>query len=95
MIWKNSKMSTVYYDADQADENVPCVVKFDDATILVEYEDDGIVQYRGKERSPGHFELFSDAVNGKATLHMFPGSKLLEGSWIEDGARGMWWVELA
>jgi len=31
------------------------------------------------------FKLASDAVNGRATLHMFSGSKLLEGSWIENG----------
>lgn len=88
-------MTTLYYDADAADENYPCVVKISDTDIVVEYQDQGIVQYRGKSDGSGHFELRADAVNGRGTLHMFPGAARLEGSWIEDGARGMWRIELA
>lgn len=95
MIWNKSKMTTLYYDTDVADENYPCVVRISDSSIVVEYQDDGVVQYQGKDNGTGHFELISDSVNGRATLHMFPGSSRLEGSWVEDGARGMWRIELA
>ena len=88
-------MTTLYYDTDVADENYPCAVRISESEILIEYDDDGAVQYRGANDGSGHFELRSDTVEGRATLHMFPDSLRLEGSWIEDGARGMWRIELA
>jgi hypothetical protein len=94
MLWQNSKMTALYYD-DTADENYPCAVRISESEILVEYNDEGIVQYRGKNDGSGHFELRSDVVNGRATLHMFSGALRLEGSWVEDGARGMWRIDLA
>ena len=95
MLWSNSKMTTLYYDTDAADENYPCAVRISDSEILVEYEDDGFVQYCGKNDGSGHFEVLANTVDGRATLHMFPNSNRLEGSWVEDGARGMWRIELA
>lgn len=97
MIWNNSKMTTLYYDADVADENYPCVVRISDSEIVVEYRGEAseLVQYRGKNDGTGHFELRSGAVNGRGTLHMFSGASRLEGSWVEDNARGMWRIELA
>ena len=47
-VYRNSKMSSLYYSKDQADENSPCVVTITDSEILVEYDQDGLVQYRGK-----------------------------------------------
>lgn len=94
-IWRNSKMSTLYYSDWPASEDHPCVVKIDDNEILVEYENDGIVQYKGRNTGTGHFELHAPKVKGKASLHMFPNSSLLEGSWIESGYRGMWRIKLA
>jgi hypothetical protein len=38
----------------------------------------------------GHFELRGENFDGHASLHMFPGSSVLEGSWAEEGERGMW-----
>jgi hypothetical protein len=97
VIWNNSKMTTLYYDTDAADENYPCVVKLTDYEIVVEYRGEAkeLVQYRGKNDGSGHFELHANVVNGRGTLHMFPGASRLEGSWIEDGTRGMWRVDLA
>ncbi|MEZ5443436.1 MAG: hypothetical protein R3F15_18340 [Lysobacterales bacterium] len=97
VIWKNSKMTTLYYDTAAADEKHPCVVKIGDSDILVEYrgETEELVQYRGKNDGSGHFELQAESVSGRGTLHMFLGSSHLEGSWIERGARGMWRIELA
>ena len=93
-IWNNSKMSTVYYSDDSASENDPCVVKITENEILVEYDDDGLVQYRGANDGSGHFVLNAEQINGRASLHMFAQSSILEGSWIEGGYRGMWRIEL-
>lgn len=94
MIWNNAKMSVVYNNKDVADEGWPCVVKLSEEEIIVEYDDEGMVQYKGKNSGNGHFELHAEDVNGRATLHMFPDSTLLEGSWVEDGERGMWKISL-
>ncbi|WP_139826127.1 hypothetical protein [Derxia lacustris] len=94
-IWANSKMSSLYYSNESASEDYACVVKIDDNEIVVEYEDDGTRQYRGKNNGDGHFELHSHELHGKASLHMFPGSSILEGSWVEGSYRGMWRIELA
>lgn len=88
-------MSTVYFTEVESTENDDCVVKIENGSILVEYEDDGIVQYVGKEIGDGHFSLVCPEKSGKASLHMFPESEILEGSWTEDGWRGMWKIKLA
>lgn len=89
-------MTTLFYDTG-ASEGYPCVVKITENEILIEYEDEthGIVQYKGKNSGDGHFELDASIVQGKASLHMFPNSSILEGSWIEAQARGMWKIKLA
>lgn len=96
-IWHNSRMTTLYYSDEPAKEDYPCVVKIDDNGILVEYEDEdgGIQQYKGQNNKNGHFELNAPDLHGHASLHMFPDSTILEGSWIEGGYRGMWRIELA
>lgn len=95
MIWNKSKMACLYYSKDMADEQWPCVVRITEDEILLEYDDDGVVQYIGKNTGNGHFELHSSEANGRATLHQFPFSQILEGSWVEDGERGMLRIELA
>ena len=94
-IWNNSKMTTLFYTEESASENFPCVVKIDDEEILVEYDDDGLVQYRGKNEGNGHFHLYAPDVDGNASLHRFPNCLFLEGSWFESSYRGMWRIELA
>ena len=94
-VYRNSKMSSLYYSKDQADENSPCVVTITDSEILVEYDQDGLVQYRGKNQGNGHFILRADGFGGRATLHMFSGAKILEGHRIEGSLRGMWRLDLA
>lgn len=93
-IWKSSKMATLHYSDEIASERYPCVVKIDDTSILVEYEDDGIVQYRGPNNNNGHFDLQAPEIRGAATLHMNLKEMTLEGSWTEDGLRGMWCIDL-
>ena len=93
-IWTHCKMSTLYCSEDGAEENYPCVVKITDDEILVEYDDEGLVQYRGSNDAGGHFLLAAPDVEGRASLHRFPDADILEGSWVEAGYRGMWRIEL-
>jgi hypothetical protein len=100
MIWKNCRMTIVYFDSETADEGMVATVKIDGSKILLEYEDetdDGasvLVQYVGKERGAGHYELTCPDQNGKASLHCFPEAKILEGFWVESSYRGMWRIHL-
>lgn len=94
-IWHNSKMTSLYYSNEPASEDYPCIVRIEDGRILVEYgEGDALRQYVGAERGSGHFELEGVGFTGKASLHMFSGSVILEGGWIEEGYRGMWRIRL-
>ncbi len=86
-------MTLLYHSEDRSDD-FPCVVKLSENEILVEYEDDGYVQYTGVAKGAGHFELSAPEVSGHASLHRFEGSEILEGSWLEDGYRGMWRIRL-
>ena len=88
-------MALLWYSKGEASEHNPCVVRIVDQEIVVEYDDEGMVQYRGKNSGDGHFELTAPDVKGHAFLHMFPGSNALEGSWVEGGQRGMWHITLA
>lgn len=94
VIWKQCTMTTLYHSADPSEE-YPCVVKINDDEILVEYEDGGYVQYIGKSNGDGHFKLEGSGFDGRATLHSFSEGAVLEGSWIEEGVRGMWRIKLA
>ena len=87
-------MTTLYHSADASDD-WPCIVKIEDNKILVEYDYEGITQYKGEDHGDGHYSLTSDDVSGKASLHMFPEASLLVGSWNEGGNRGMWQIKLA
>ena len=92
-IWHNSMMETLYPSADASGEST-CVVKITDSEILVEYEDEGFVQYRGENNGTGHFVLEAPEVNGRASLHMFPNAAILEGYWEEGVYHGMWRIHL-
>ena len=86
-----------YYD-EGAEVEIEGEVKFDDSRIVVSYEleDGGYVVYQGTEKGKGHYELKAPSVNGRATLHMFEKSKILEGYWFEsdEGWSGMWRIKL-
>lgn len=94
-VWSNSRADIFYYN-DDADCGDPCEVKIDNGRIVVSYEDEGggYIVYEGSENGAGHFELSAPSVNGRATLHMFNGNKVLEGWWDEEGTRGMWRIFL-
>jgi len=95
-IYKNSKYDILYYDDRSASEDNLCEVRIGEGEMVVDYEDDGErILYKGRDKGNGHFELYSEEVKGRATFHMFEGSRFIEGSWVEDGARGMWKIRLA
>ena len=91
-----ASMDSVFYDDTPAYEHDACEVRIDDNLIVVSYEDDayGTVVYEGKDKGAGHFVLECTPLAGKATLHQIPGSRVLEGYWIEEGARGFWKILL-
>lgn len=93
--WKQALMDTAYYGEDSAAVNEECEVLLEDGKLSVRYEDeDGWVTYSGKENGEGHFDLFCPERDGRASLHCFPASALLEGFWREEGARGFWRISL-
>jgi len=95
--WNNCTVDTLYYNEEAAVTNeAGYEVKIDDKEIIVSYEDDiGRVEYRGKNKGTGHFQLSCPERKGEASLHQFPTSSILEGYWIENGFRGMWRINLA
>lgn len=94
---QNCSIDFFYYER-AVDLDVDGEVRFDGNMIVVSYElDNGIhVVYQGTEKGKGHYELRSPAVNGKATLHMFEKSIILEGFWFEQDEdwRGMWRIRI-
>jgi hypothetical protein len=96
-VWKNCTVDSLYYNEDPAStKESGFQVKIDDAEIVVSYQDDdGWVEYRGKNKDDGHFQLTCPDRNGEATLHQFPNGNILEGFWVEAGTRGMWRITLA
>ncbi len=94
-IFKNSQMDILHYD-EGSYEGLPCQVRLSNGEIVIDYlEDNTRVIYRGIDDGSGHYQLDSPEINGRATLHRFPNSEILEGSWIEGGYRGMWKIHLA
>lgn len=93
MLYRNSRMET--YRSTHVTLDDPCQVRIEDGAITVEYASDGEpVIYKGHEKGTGHYELHAVGFDGRATLHTFDGSALLEGGWTEEGAKGMWRIWL-
>ncbi|WP_339732255.1 hypothetical protein [uncultured Pseudomonas sp.] len=93
MLYENSYMET--YRTTHATLDQPCQVRIETGIITIEYlQDNEPASYRGQEQGPGHFLLTGHESGGKATLHMFEGSNILEGGWVEGGAKGMWRIRL-
>lgn len=93
--WIKASADTLFYDDSTAYTDEFYEVYLSDGEIKVRYEVDGEYNvYIGREISSGHFELACPALAGKATLHRFPGSQILEGFWHEEGVRGAWKIRL-
>ena len=88
-------MTTAFFDDTVAYEDEECVVRIDEKSIKVSYDDyEGNAIYRGKNDGSGHFELNCPEKDGHATLHMFKNGKFLEGYWVQSGGRGFWRIQL-
>lgn len=93
MRYGKSKMDS--YNPDQSWLDHPCVVVLEGDAITVEYDDEGWQSYQGSDKGSGHYELFSRSFSGgRATLHRFDGGLILEGSYEEQGSKGMWRIRL-
>jgi hypothetical protein len=93
--YKNATYWTFHFGKEAA-ESHPCEVRImDDGEIVVSYEtDNDFVVYKGEEQGQGHYLLESEEQQGRASLHRFPDSLILEGYWEEGGMKGMWRIEL-
>lgn len=93
-VWKDSLLEHIYYDGRGAVDD-RCEVRIDGDRIFVSYEEsDAVVMYEGKSLGAGHYILDAADGDGRATLHMFEGSRILEGFWLEDDYRGFWRITL-
>jgi hypothetical protein len=96
-VWKNSKQEVLYFDGSEPRTDWARLVRLGSGQIEVSYQDDEgeTVRYFGSEAGVGHYELSAPDAEGRATLHMFMGSRILEGYWSEGNSRGMWRIVLA
>jgi hypothetical protein len=96
--WVDATYETLFFDGWDPHTDRACQVLLHDGQIKVRYVDDegNTVLYVGVERGPGHFELTARKANGdgKATLHQFEASNVLEGYWCEGIVRGMWRIRI-
>lgn len=94
-VWKNC-IADIYYTDNKPELHDPGYeVRITAEELVVSYEGDGgWVNYRGTNLGGGHFDLSCPEVNGRAMLHRTADSHFLEGNWSEDGAHGMWRIEL-
>ena len=97
---KETKGTIDFLDYEYAAEcGMPCRVRFLHDRIRIRWEEEGetgpgteLVEYLGTDLGHGYYELSCPARGGKATLHGFPGARLLVGDLFENGQRGMWRV---
>lgn len=86
----------IYYTGQDAMTEFEVELRLDEKELVISYEDEDaqgkplVVIYRGKNSGDGHFELRATGVEGRATLHKHPQHDVFEGTWIEEGAKGMW-----
>ena len=87
-------MDTFYYDGTAPDIGDPCEVILTEDELVISYDFDGAVVYRGKAIGPGHYELTSKEEDGRAVMHCVPGGKTLVGSWKVGQYTGLWKVAI-
>lgn len=96
--YKNATMRTYTFGVDNVSKKKCEVCLDEDGEIEVSYRcssnENGYTSYEGKAQGDGHYLLESVTPAGRASLHRFPDSLILEGYWEEDDAQGMWRIEL-
>ena len=96
----NDAMMKVWTVGVDAIATRQCEVRLGDhnGQFEVTYEDeamdDSSVSYEGQEQGEGHYLLECESLDGRASLHRFSDSLILEGFWETAEASGMWRVEL-
>ncbi|MEI8155645.1 MAG: hypothetical protein WCH60_02180 [Burkholderiales bacterium] len=94
-IWKNCRADLYYNDGTPELKDPGYEVRLSDTELVISYEgDDGWVNWKGHDLGGGHFEMVSPEVEGRALLHRFGDSEILEGNWTEGGDHGMWRIYL-
>ena len=91
--YKNATMETWSFGAG-AVKSRQCEVRLaDNGEIEVSFrssaDETGYTVYEGKELDEGHYLLECESPVGRATLHRFPDSLILEGYWEEGDDHGM------
>ncbi len=94
-VWSKCRIEVVTCEgATFVDDD--CEVRIDAQGVAVSYFDDqGPVVFVGSNDGSGHFELSCRSRPRRATLHMLPDGRVLEGSWLEADARGFYRITLA
>jgi len=92
---RQATMDTFYYDGSAPDIGYPCEVILTDEELVISYDHEGGVVYRGKAIGPGHYELTSKEEDGRAVMHCLPGSKAVVGSWRVGQYTGLWKVTIS
>lgn len=87
-------MDTHYTSPVEPELGYECEVVLTDDELVISYDADGHVVYRGKAIGPGHYELFSTEDAGRAVMHCVPGGTVLVGSWRVGSDTGLWKVEI-
>jgi hypothetical protein len=82
-------MTTRQCEVRLGDHNGQVEVTYEDEAM-----DDSSVSYEGQEQGEGHYLLECESLDGRASLHRFSDSLILEGFWKTTEASGMWRVEL-
>lgn len=94
-IWKNCRVDLYYSDDNPELNDAGYEVRLTGEELVVSYEGAvGWVNWKGKDLGGGHFEMVSPEVEGRAMLHRYGVSEILEGNWNEAGDHGMWRIRL-
>ena len=98
--YKNATMKTYTFGVDTVHTR-KCDLYLDESgEIEVSYKsgtsEGGLISYAGMAQGEGHYWLESIMNGGRASLHRFPDSQILEGYWEveEEKEKGMWRIEL-
>ena len=79
--WKNCTCD-IYYRDEGSELNAPgyeICINGDQLTISFQGTQ-GRIAYRGSDLGGGHYELTTDLIEGRASVHRAPNSEVIEGS---------------
>lgn len=73
-----------------------CNVLIDEASLRVEYQEEGNSVFYSGAAEPGtkSYKTRKSDGSGYSTLHLDPDGKSLVGFWVEEGKEGFWKISL-